>query len=653
MLLLNRAAMILKPTKRTTPDQWARENRVYPASAGVPGPRDPSLTPYIIPVERAVASQQYRRVVFVCGAQMGKTDAELDLIGHRLDQSPVPIIFAGPNKQFLHEQFEPRLMKLLNEAPILQEKVARGKKMTKTRKVIAGVPIRLAHGGSSTALKSDPAGFAIIDEYDEMLANVKGQGDPLVLVEARGVTYSDSFTTMVSSTPSVGSTDIEGDVKGLQFWKFTDPDEMESGVWKLWQEGTRFHWSWPCPSCGDFFIPRFQNLRWPDKASPAEARRAAFVLCPHCGGVIDDSAKKEMNAKGTYLAPTQTVDRFGNVSGEPPESSTASYWVSGLASPFATFGERAEKFLLASGTKDRHKTQSVINSAFGELWSPGGGEVPAHDEIKKLILPYSMDQVPVGVIALTCGVDVQKNRLVYVIRGWGSRATSWLIKYGELWGNTSEPEVWSALDDLLNQRWAGLYIRLCLIDSGFRPNKKDAGPEHVVYEFCRLHQRQCRPSKGYDVLKSGAVSLSKIEINSKDGKGAKYGLELVRVNSDWCKLWVHERIRWPQDQPGAFHLPSDINDDYCMQLVSEARLKKPSGRAEWVQKTRDNHALDCEAMAYAAGYLLNVQRIAGEAPDHSAGVAVAVEGVPEPAVINSAAQQQTVRRGTPSSFVRR
>jgi hypothetical protein len=52
-----------------------------------------------------------------------------------------------------------------------------------------------------------------------------------------------------------------------------------------------------------------------------------------------------------------------------------------------------------------------------------------------------------------------------------------------------------------------------------------------------------------------------------------------------------------------------VDDDYCHQLVSEARLKQPTGRVEWVQRSRDNHFLDCEAMQAAAGYLLNVQRI--------------------------------------------
>jgi len=34
---------------------------------------------------------------------------------------------------------------------------------------------------------------------------------------------------------------------------------------------------------------------------------------------------------------------------------------------------------------------------------------------------------------------------------------------------------------------------------------------------------------------------------------------------------VHERVRWPSDEPGAWHLPSDATDDYGKQIISEAR----------------------------------------------------------------------------------
>ncbi len=132
---------------------------------------------------------------------MGKSDSLLDVIGERLDTAPVPMLYVGPTKQMLTEQWEPRVMQLLDEAASLRKKVTRGKRMTKTKKIISGVPFRLAHAGSSAALKSDPFGLALTDEADELMANVKGQGNPIELIDMRGQTYAD-FVHAIVSTPS-------------------------------------------------------------------------------------------------------------------------------------------------------------------------------------------------------------------------------------------------------------------------------------------------------------------------------------------------------------------------------------------------------------------------------------------------------------------
>ncbi|MFI7996096.1 terminase gpA endonuclease subunit, partial [Acinetobacter baumannii] len=69
--------------------------------------------------------------------------------------------------------------------------------------------------------------------------------------------------------------------------------------------------------------------------------------------------------------------------------------------------------------------------------------MPEWREISKHRLPYKRLEVPPGVLRVVAGVDVQKRSLVYVIRGFGSRGTSWLLDYGELLGLTSEPDVWN------------------------------------------------------------------------------------------------------------------------------------------------------------------------------------------------------------------
>jgi phage terminase large subunit GpA-like protein len=562
---------------------------------------------------RALSSGDYRRCVMVCSAQTGKTDSMLDVLGERLDNQPAPILYVGPSKEFCTDQFEPRLMALLDQAPTLADKVGRGKRNKKVRKLIGGVPIRLAHAGSATALKSDPAALAFIDEFDGMSADVMGDGGVLGLVEGRGFTYAD-FSVGIASTPSLGTVDVELDEKsGLEFWKVGVPEDIESPIWRLFQDGTRHHFAWPCPQCADYFIPRFSCLKWASpedgsKVTPASARRSAHIECPRCGGVITDDDKPGLNAAGRMVAPGQTVSQDGVVAGDPPDSSTVSYWVSGLCSPFVSFGERAEKYLSAVRLGDYKGIQSAVNTNFGECFASAGGEAPEWVEVAEHRGAYLRGELPDGALYLVMTIDVQKNRLVWVLRGWGARATSWLIDYGTLWGETTEEGVWNDLADMIKTPIGGVPIRMVLIDSGFRPGKRVELPINRIYDFCRRFPRLVRPTKGSSQSMRVPIVKSKIEVTSK-AVAAKWSLELMRLDTDYFKSWVHERIRWPVDQPGAWHLPSDVDDDYCKQIVSEARMRLASGKVHWVEHSKENHYLDCEAMQAAAAHLLNVARV--------------------------------------------
>lgn len=611
-------AKLLRPTAETTPDEWGAKNRTYPPTSGRPGPRDPSLTPYTIDFGRAVASRRYRRVVLAMMAQGGKTETLCDVLGQRLDQRPVPILYVGPNRQFLQEQFEPRLMALLDEAPVLSGKVARGKRMTKTRKFVAGVPLRLAHAGSSTALKSDPAGLAITDEADELMANVKGQGDPVGLVDARGDTYEDFVHAMVS-TPSRGMKETERDeASGLEFWKVQEAEDIDSTIWKFWQQGTRYHWTWRCPHCRDRFVPRFSCLDWDgrenDTATPAQAKATARLICPRNGCIIEEASKAEMNATGRYVAPGQTVTDDDVVVGEPLASDTASFWVSGLCSPFRTFGDRAAAYVEAEQSGDPEKVQTVVNAGFGELWAPMSGEVPEWKEVQACAehVVYARGEVPDGVLFITVAVDVQKRKLVFVVRGWGVRQESWLIDHGELHGDTRLDDVWTDLwEQVLDRDYGGLPVARAFIDSGFRPDKPEQGDIHKVYDFCRRHPRLCWATKGHD-RQTQPIRVKTIEV-TPSGKRPKFSLPLVHLDSDFTKEWVHARIRWPLEQRGGWHLHSEIDEEYCRQIVNEARTRKPGGGYTWVKRGRAHDYLDAEAMAYAAAKMIGLERLSDNA----------------------------------------
>ena len=126
----------------------------------------------MIPFAMAVHGRTHKRVVMVVSAQSGKSETFLDLMGERLDTQPVPILYVGPSKDFITNQWEPRIEELMTST-CLKEVAAVKSKQKKTKKVINGVPLRLAHGGSSTAMKSDPFGAAFTDEVDELASNLK------------------------------------------------------------------------------------------------------------------------------------------------------------------------------------------------------------------------------------------------------------------------------------------------------------------------------------------------------------------------------------------------------------------------------------------------------------------------------------------------
>lgn len=603
--MLQRAARLLKPTPRTTPDEWAK-CRVYPQTSGHAGQRDPFLTAYMVPFARKVHAGTHKLVVGITAAQSGKTESMLDCIGARLDQRPAPILYVGPSRDFVNDQFEPRLKELFDQSKSLKSKMSKGKREKKLLKIVAGVKVRLGFAGSSSSLKSDPFGLALVDEYDEMMSNIKGQGDPLGLTEARGDTYADAVTAVVS-TCSQGLVTTEIDpVNGLEMWAVGDKDVIQSPIWRLWQQGTRHHFAWACPHCEDYFIPRSKHLKWAKGANPTEAKRTAHLECPNCGGVIEDHHKAEMIAGGVQIAPGQTIDEAREGVNEP-ESEIWSCWTSGLASPFVTFGDRAARYLRALDSGETDKIQTAVNASFGECYDPSANaDVPEVDEILKRRLPYKAGDVPRAALRLAMAVDVQKFSLIYGIRAFGARGTSWLIDYGQLYGPTQDDDVWSALADLMIQPVGGMHIEQVFIDSGFRPDKPDQGSEHKVYEFCRRWSWLCRPTKG-KAVQNPPYRVSKIEVK-KDGRKALYSIDLVTLSTDFFKSLVMARLKTPLGVAGAFYLHADTGEDYAKQLTSEVRLIE-DGKPVWKQRAKDNHYLDVEAMLAAIGYTMNVQRI--------------------------------------------
>jgi phage terminase large subunit GpA-like protein len=553
-----------------------------------------SRTPYTSAIVRACVDLRYKRVIAVMGSQMGKTSSFLSVIGHRLDDDPTPVLYIGPSQGNVQKVIEPKIMDMIKLAPSLKNKLVKGRSNGKTSKQVGGVKLRLAWAGSPTELASDNAGIVFVDEIDKVDANK--EGNTFEQAEARTSAFVDG-KTIGTSTPTQGSVETYlHPVTKIEHWKVGDPEAIGSAIWKLWQTGTRHEWAVPCKHCQQYFVPRIKLLKWAAEGSVTKRARTARLHCIHCGGAHEDTDKLWMNSRGYYLAPGEYV-LDGKVVGEceTADSDTASFWASGIMAFSAkkTFEFLARKLIRGYHSNDPETLQSIVNTDFGECFSVQG-EAPKAGTVAMARGSYVQGEYPKGIVLLTAGVDVQKSRLLYVVRGWGYGLNSWLIDYGELFGETDQIAVWRSLYGILTSDYGGMMIRRMAVDSGFRPDP--------VYKFCQDNPALAVPTKGRDHIDRPYYSAP-IEVNEKGNRVRKLGIHLWHVDTDVAKSWVHARVNEVERR---WWLPSNVSDDYCNQISNEQRVSHASGKVVWV-KRGENHYLDCEAGAYMAMRTLNAE----------------------------------------------
>ena len=557
----------------------------------------------MIPIGDAAVNPIYAGVIAIMGTQMGKSAGLMNVCGRKLDDDPAPVTWFGPTKSNVQDVIEPQVEAMIINSPSLKAKRTGSKRRKTLLKMINGVAWRLTWAGSATELASQPAHTVVVDELDKM-PPIPGHGDVMVQAEARTSNYADSIIIGTSSPTDGNVETFTHPDTGLEHWGLADAEDIASRIWKLWQLGTRFEFMWPCigaDGCGMYFAPRLKLLTgWPSGASPIVAKRRAVVKCPHCGKEHKNTAKQEMNARGRYLAPGQWVDD-GEVRGEPPESEWATFHVNGLCSPWVSFGERAHAWIRAVRTHDQETIRSVVNTGFGELYRTKGEAPPWEDlHAKSEASPYRLNDVPQWVQLIFLTVDVQKDKLVLVWRGWGYAYQSILIDRKELWGDTKENHVWKKLDKEHERELApGVYVDAVCVDAGYLPEK--------VYDWVQKHQgRGAYASLGKDNPRKLYAPFD-IE-TTRQGKKLWGGMQHWVLDAGFFKGWVHDRTGYPEDDDGAWLLPQDVGEDYCKQIVAEQRVRTAAGRTIWV-KRGTNDFLDCEAMQVFLAYVESVRNL--------------------------------------------
>lgn len=574
----------LRPPPRLALSTWADENFVLPA--GDPNAGRWTTLPYQRGILDAISDPAIERVTWMKSARVGYTKCFCAAIGYFIEHDPCPILVVQPTIDDAEKHSKEDLAPMLAEVPGLRGLVADAK----TRDSANTILYKLFRGGSLMLVGANsPRGFrrtsrrvVIFDEVDGYPASAGGEGDPIEL-GIRRTEYYWNRKILIGGTPTLAG---------------------RSAIEKRFLDGDQRRYYVPCPSCGAYQVLRFPNLRWP-KGAPERA----YLVCEANGCIIEHAAKREMIEAGEWRAeqPAHFTEHHRHASFH--------LWAGYSYSPNASWGHLALDFVRATAAGPE-ELKTFVTTALGETWQDRG-EAPDWERLMRRRDIYAIGTAPAGVLFLTAGVDVQKDRVVYEVVGWGRGKTSWSIDYGILPGDTANLEAgpWPQVNALLARSFphAGgveLGIRMLAVDSGYNTQ--------TVYSWARRYpMSRVIAVKGQSV--GGALIGPPTPVDVSDrGRKLTRGYKVWPVVGGIAKteLYGFLRLEVPTDggpPPAGFcHFPA-YGEDYFKQLSGEQLLPRKTARGyvvlEWEPiPGRENHALDARVYARAAAAVLGLDR---------------------------------------------
>jgi phage terminase large subunit GpA-like protein len=574
----------LRPDPPLSVSAWADEHRVLSGrGAAEPGRWRTQRTPYLRAVCDALSARSpIRRVVVQKAAQLGFTEGAVNWLGYTICLAPAPFLFVQPTVELGKRLSRQRIDTSITESPALRARVStprsRDAANTVLLKEFPGGLVAITGANSAAGLCAFSCRYLAFDEVDRYPANVEGEGDPLALAEARARTYGSRRKELVMSTPTVaGLSRIEQE--------FLATDQRRYFV--------------PCPHCGAFQVLEFPRLEW----EPGRPKTARY-RCAACHELIREGAKTRMLGRGEWRATAPTAD-----------PGVAGFHLNALYSPvgwlsWAEIAAAAEK---AAG--DQQRMQTFTNTVLGETYA-APSEAPDWHRLRERQTTAPLGTVPPGVLFLTAGVDIQRDRLEVSLWGWGRGLRSWLVDHQVLEGDPAAEECWQALTALCARTWptAGalaMPLAKVAIDTGFAP-----APAH--------RWARTQPPERVMLVRGGPpgptlVSLPRaaeaIETRGRVRRRRR-GLRVWQVNVHALRLEFYGWLQLDAPAPGMptpagwVSLPA-VGDEFVQQLVAHAlvrRVVRGVEKLEWINIHRRDEASDCRNYARAAAHLVGIDR---------------------------------------------
>lgn len=552
---------ILEPPPPLTVSEWAEEYRfLSPETAAEPGRWNNDRAPYQKGIMDAIHEPGVEQIVVMSSAQVGKTEAALNIIGYHVHMDPAPIMIVVPTLEIARHYVQDRILPMFRDSPVLQSRLSASTKRRRGQHNFhlqyKGGHITIAGANSPASLATRPIRILILDEVDRFPMMVGAEGDPIALARKRTQAYWNRKIIMISTPTLHGISRIE-----LEYEK---SDQRKFYV--------------PCPHCGEYQILLFARIQY-EENNPDSAR----YICEFCGQPWTDRQKVVALKRGVWRKTNENV------------RSIAGFWLNELYSPFATWSSIVASYLSAKQLQTELRV--FYNTVLGEPWS----DVQLDEDLPPLerrVERYG-PELPESVCVLTAAVDVHEDRLEALVVGWGRGEEAWHIDHRVFYGTPVGTDVWQQLARwLIESKWqhpsgASLTIQTAVIDSGFLSKR--------VYDFVREYQRM-------HIYAIKGVSTQGAPIVGRPMRTGSRGVIVIPVSVPGVKDLLFARLQIDRPGPGYIHFNQQCDRGYFDQLTAErpvVRIVKGVAIRQWQKIRERNEILDLWVYNIAALAILN------------------------------------------------
>jgi phage terminase large subunit GpA-like protein len=586
---------------------WAKSNIVFSARlTDYPGPYNEDLFPFFSEILRAFSPDDpCRTVTLKKSAQVGGTVlANIFTLGS-MHMDPADFLYVHPTEdnasRWSKQKLRPLLLETTALAPLFPEKSRDGGSsiLYKERSDGRGA-IQISGANSPASLSMISMKRQVQDDLAKWELN--SAGDPEGQADSRSEAY-EFAKIFKNSTPLI--------MPGCR-------------ITRNYQSGTQETYHVPCPHCDHMQPLDWDNMR--ENLDEAHPERACF-WCVKCGAPIEQHHRAAIVRRGVWIAKYPERAREHR-----------SFYIWAAYGPLQSWERIARRwFNLQRGGPDSRPEDSkqakaaeqvFFNDTLGIAYEVTGKSIPWEDlRDRAEATGFRRGVVPQGALKLTMGVDVQQDRVEWLLVGWGRGRRRFVVDCGVIdgtnaapgqascTGHISEPDVMAALDRLVERKWPDMFggarsADLTAIDA-------NAWTDDVLAWAGRHPVSRVIAVRGVGHESAPVFWQVRHEKNRK-GRPRKFGLRFFNFNASLLKARLYLYLaKDDPEQTGYVQFATGLGDDFFQQLTAESRVAKTAKNGfttyGWEKKPgARNEALDMMNQAETAASRLGVQFMGDE-----------------------------------------